>query len=96
MDQEGFLEVPGDFQAAQEDFRVDLVGFQAAQADSLEDQVDSQAVPVEFPAAHQEEARQEGRHRPRRQPSCRRNRQQPLQLTQAESADACSDSLIFG
>ena len=84
-DQEDFRAAQVDSQEARVDSREVLEGFPAAQADSQE-----------APVVHQAEARQEGRHHHRRQPSCRRNSQQPSPSTQVESGDACTGLLTFG
>jgi len=79
-------------QAVQVAFQEDRVGFQAVQVVSQGDLV---ATP-EDQGDHLAEARQEVRHHLRRQPMYRRSKQRPLQSIQAESADACTDLLIFG
>ena len=90
------------FQAVQVVSQEDRVGFQAIQVASQEDRVATQAVQVatqvtpEDQGDHLAEARQEVRHHLRRQPMYRRSKQRPLQSIQAESADACTDLLIFG
>lgn len=96
-------------QAFQVDSQEDQVATQGDQEASREDQVDFQAVQVvsqDYQAAtqvtpedqgdHLAEARQEVRHHLRRPPMYRRSKQRPLQSIQAESADACTDLLIFG
>lgn len=91
-----------DFRVILVDFQEDRVGFQAIQVASQEDRVATQAVQVatqvtpEDQGNHLAEARQEVRHHLRRQPMYRRSKQRPLQSIQAESADACTDLLIFG
>lgn len=74
----------------QEDFLARVVAFQAV--DSQEDRVDSQ----EVLEVHQEEARLEDRQHRRLLPLYHKNKQQPLQSTQAESGDVCSDLRISG